>query len=273
MPADPAGRRAGKASTTVSIALLYPELLGTYGDGGNAAVLAQRLRWRGLPAEVVTVLAGQAVPETCDLYLMGGGEDGPQALAAAQLASSGALARAVDSGAAVLAVCAGFQVIGHTFTGPDGEGHPGLGLLDCDTRRGAGPRRVGEILVDAGARDLGELTGYENHAGVTSLGSGAEALGTVVVGRGNDSGDGREGAVSGRVVGTYLHGPVLARNPRLADLLLSWVVGPLDPLPVDEAEVEEEVEALRDERRAAARRPAVGEARSWVRTWVSRLRS
>ncbi len=233
----------------VSIALLYPELLGTYGDGGNATVLAQRLRWRDLGAEVIDVTAGEVVPSGCDIYLMGGGEDGPQALAVRELRASRALAKAVDGGAAVLAVCAGYQLLGRQFVGPDGRPHTGLGLLDCSTDRAPGPRRVGELVVEP-RPDLGlpTLTGYENHAGTTTLGPAATPLGQVVVGHGNDHGDGSEGAVAGRVVGTYLHGPVLARNPALADLLLSWVVGPLDPLD------DSEVDALRQHRVAEARR-------------------
>jgi CobQ-like glutamine amidotransferase family enzyme len=234
---------------TVGIALLYPELLGTYGDGGNAAVLAARLRWRGIESGVVEVSVGEPVPEGCQLYLMGGGEDGPQALAVRELEASGALPRAVDAGAAVLAVCAGYQLLGREFLGPDGGRHRGLGLVDCTTERGTGPRRVGEVVVEPDtALGLPTLTGYENHAGVTSLGPGARPLGQVLVGHGNDAGDGSEGVVAGRVVGTYLHGPVLARNPALADLVLSWVLGPLEPLD------DTEIEALRRERMATARR-------------------
>jgi len=245
----------------VSIALLYPELLGTYGDGGNATVLAQRLRWRGTPAEVVDVTAGEPVPDSCQVYLMGGGEDGPQALAVRELKAGGALNRAVDAGAAVLAVCAGYQILGREFLGPDGRPHEGLGLLDCSTTRGEGPRRVGELVATPDdSLGIPDLTGYENHAGVTTLGAGARPLGRVVVGRGNDSGNGTEGIVSGRVVGTYLHGPVLARNPALADLILSWVVGPLDS--VDDGDVD----VLRRERMAAARRPnPIAATRRWGR--------
>ena len=244
----------------VSIALLFPELLGTYGDGGNATVLAQRLRWRGVPAEVVQVTAGEAVPRSCDLYLMGGGEDGPQALAVRELEASGALPRALDAGAAVFAVCAGYQILGNQFLGPDGSPHPGLGLLDCSTARGRGARRVGELVVDPDpALGLPALTGYENHQGVTTLGPSARPLGRVSVGRGNDAGDGTEGVVGDRVVGTYLHGPALARNPALADLILSWVAGPLDPLD------DPEVDALRRERIAAARHPHRPRPRFWVR--------
>jgi len=245
----------------VTIALLYPELLGTYGDAGNATVLAQRLRWRDIPAQVVTVSAGQTVPSSCEVYLMGGGEDGPQALAVRELAAGRALHRAVEGGAAVLAVCAGFQILGVSFAGGADEPAAGLGLLDCYTVRGSGPRRVGELLVDPdSALGLPVLNGYENHAGVTRIGAALRPLGRTIMGRGNDVGDGSEGAVSGRVVGTYLHGPVLARNPALADLLLSWVVGPLAPL--DDAEATE----LREERMSAARRtnPVFARRFSWL---------
>jgi CobQ-like glutamine amidotransferase family enzyme len=233
----------------VSVVLLYPELLGTYGDGGNALVLAQRLRWRGHRAEIVEITVGEPVPVSGQLYLMGGGEDGPQALAARQLIASGALHRAVDGGAALLAVCAGFQVVGRYFPGPNGVVHEGVGLLDCTTARGVGARRVGEVVVEPDASTgLPSLTGYENHQGVTALGPSARPLGHVVVGKGNDTGRGAEGAIAGKVVGTYLHGPVLARNPSLADHLLESVVGPLDPIDDTEAE------ALRTERLAVARR-------------------
>jgi hypothetical protein len=234
--------------STVTVALLFPDLLGTYGDSGNAVILAQRLRWRGIASDVLTVRAGEPVPQSCELYVVGGGEDLPQALAARQLGSGpGApLRRAVDRGAAVLAVCAGLQIIGTRFTAPDGTDAEGLGLLDCVTRPGRGPRAVGEIVVEpaAGLR-LPALTGYENHAGVTTVGPGAHATGTVRRGVGNGDGSGTDGAWAGQVVGTYLHGPVLARNPALADRLLGWVVGDLDPLDDSEAA------GLRAERLAA----------------------
>ncbi|MEW6476541.1 MAG: glutamine amidotransferase [Actinomycetota bacterium] len=235
-------RAAGPRDSAVRIALLYPELLGTYGDRGNARVLLQRLAWRGVPAELVEAPWGEPAPASCDIYVVGGGEDSPQASAAAALIAEGALHRAVEGGAAVLGICAGFQILGHSFFGPDGTARPGLGLLDCTTARRASPRIVGEILVEPNP-DVGlpPLSGYENHAGLTDLGPGATPLGRVEVGVGN--GDGTEGAIGGRVVGTYLHGPVLARNPALADLILSWFAGELEPL--DDSEVAE----LREERR------------------------
>jgi len=229
--------------SAVRVALLFPELLGTYGDGGNAVVLAQRLRWRGIDAELVRVPVVEPVPSSCDVYVLGGGEDAPQTLATERLAE-GALDRAVDGGAVVFAVCAGFQILGHSFTGADGEQQPGLGVLDCETRP-KGTRQIGELVVRPTAIDVPLLTGFENHGGITELGANSTPLGSVVVGSGNGTGD-VEGVVTGKVVGTYLHGPALARNPALADLLLSWVVGPLDP--IDDAIVDE----LRRQRLAEA---------------------
>ncbi|MBV8303335.1 MAG: glutamine amidotransferase [Acidimicrobiia bacterium] len=239
--------------SSVAIALLYPELLGTYGDGGNAVVLAQRLRWRGIEVDVIRLGAGATVPTSCDMYLMGGGEDGPQALAARELSESGALHTAVDKGAVVFGTCAGIQVLGHEFANPDGTPHPGLGLLDVRTVRGTGKRAVGELLSEPLIDGLPVLTGYENHGAITHLGPGVRPLGRLVHGVGNGGGDNSEGAVSGRVLATYMHGPALARNPALADLLLSWTVGDLEPL--DDADVEDlRAERLRSLRRGRWRR-------------------
>jgi lipid II isoglutaminyl synthase (glutamine-hydrolysing) len=238
----------------VSIALLFPDLLGTYGDSGNAVILARRLAWRGIRTELITVRSGDPVPTGCQIYVVGGGEDLPQALASRDLgpAAGRPLQHAVDGGAAVLAVCAGLQILGSSFLGPDGAETAGLGILDCRTVRGGGKRAVGEIVVEAPTDlDLPEMTGYENHAGVTLLGPDAAHLGRVTVGVGNGDGSGSDGARAGKVLGTYMHGPVLARNPALADLLLTWAVGKL--LPLDDRESEE----LRLERlRVARRRPA-----------------
>lgn len=226
-----------RRESAVRIVVVHPDLLGTYGDGGNAVVLAQRLRWRGWDAEVIEAPSSEVVPRSADIYCIGGGEDGPQAASAALLVEQGTLRAAVDDGAAVLAVCAGFQVVGESFPSASGELRSGVGLLDVRTERGRGPRAVGEIVSEPSAPlSLPLLSGFENHAGATRLGSGVVALGTVRVGVGNGGGDRSEGAISGKVLGTYMHGPVLARNPRLADLLASWVVGPLGPLDDSEAE-------------------------------------
>jgi CobQ-like glutamine amidotransferase family enzyme len=235
----PARARRSRESTT-RIALIYPELLGTYGDGGNAIVLAQRLRWRGMAAEVVSVPAGEPVPESCDIYLLGGGEDEPQTLAAEGLLRNNAITRAVDSGAAVLAVCAGYQVIGATFPA-GGKIYDGLGLIGVETRRSfeapeapLPPRVVGDIVLDPDpSLRLPTVLGYENHGGRTRPLPGVRGVpfGKVRIGLGNGIQDGTDGMVHGTVLGTYLHGPLLAQNPAVADLLLSWVHGELPPLP------------------------------------------
>jgi CobQ-like glutamine amidotransferase family enzyme len=237
---------------SLTIAVVYPDLLGTYGDGGNAVVLGRRAVWRGLEAEVVQAPSDAPLPDA-DIYTLGGGEDGPQVRAAEGLVADGTLVRAVGRGAVVLAVCAGYQIVGRSFPTAERQPRPGVALLDVTTTKVAGPRAVGEVLADPeGLPGLGVLTGFENHSGHTTLGPGVRALGRVRAGVGN--GDGSEGAWSGRVVGTYLHGPVLARNPALADLLLAWALGDEETVgslaPLDD----EEAGALRRERLAAAGR-------------------
>ncbi|NMH99281.1 type 1 glutamine amidotransferase [Pseudonocardia acidicola] len=226
------------ADSTVVIAQLFPDLLGTYGDSGNAAVLQRRLEWRGILSRVLPVTAEDPIPASCDVYLLGGGEDAAQRLAVERLVRYGAeLRQAVERGAPALAVCAGMQILGREFAGAQGEPLPGMGLLDLVTT----PRRqraVGEVVVEPDRALLDEpLTGFENHRGATRLGPAARPLGRVRAGVGNGAGIPVDGAVQGRVLGTYLHGPVLARNPQLADLLLGWVVGePLAPLPIPAVE-------------------------------------
>lgn len=241
----------------VEVVLVYQSLLGIYGDRGNATVLARRLAWRGFDARLTVVEPGEPLPDTGAVYLLGGGEDAAQISAVRALRADGGLHRAVDRGAAVLAVCAGYQIVGRSFTVADGTAGEdtvveGLGLLDVTTTRGP-VRAVGEVLSrwDGGASDDDQwLTGFENHGGYTVLGPDARPLARVEVGVGN-CGDGTEGAVAGTVVGTYPHGPVLARNPALADHVLSLAVGePLEPL--DRPEITE----LRRQRLAAVRRSA-----------------
>jgi lipid II isoglutaminyl synthase (glutamine-hydrolysing) len=250
-----------RATRPLRIVVVYPDLLGTYGDGGNGLILARRAEWRGYPAELLQAASNAALPEA-DLYCLGGGEDGPQVRAASALTDDGTLARRVADGAVVLAVCAGYQIVGTTFPGSDDAVHEGVGLLDIATTKGEGPRAVGEVTAEPIAATLSPhvlptLTGFENHGGHTTLGVGVAPLAHVTSGVGNGDGDAddggngnvrTEGARSGRVLGTYLHGPVLARNPALADLLLAWALdlGSLSPLE-DSAE-----NALRDERLASA---------------------
>jgi lipid II isoglutaminyl synthase (glutamine-hydrolysing) len=209
-------------------------------------VLQRRARLRGIEAEAIEVNADQPVPRSGDIYLIGGGEDLPQILATQRLRADGGLRAAAEAGAAVLSVCAGYQVLGAVFGGIDGEPVQGLEILDVSSGRGE-RRAVGEIVADVDpGLGVPRLTGFENHQGVTTLGPGAQPLARVTVGVGNS--DGTEGAYAGHVLGTYLHGPALVRNPGLADLLLSWAAGPLDPLS---GEDEDWARRLREERLAA----------------------
>lgn len=224
------GRRAARSESALTIVHVYPHLLGTYGDAGNMFVLAARARARDLQVEVVPVQPGELLPRSGDIYLLGGGEDAKQTAAAEELRADGGLAAAVERGAAVLGICAGYQLLGESFLGVGGAPAQGLGLLDVRTDR-LERRAVGNVLANPGWElELDELIGFENHGGLTVLGPSARALAKVEVGIGNGEESGSEGAVNGNVIGTYLHGPVLALNPTLADWLISRSAGPLKPI-------------------------------------------
>ncbi|MGB3332204.1 MAG: type 1 glutamine amidotransferase [Mycobacterium sp.] len=232
----------------VRIGLVLPDVMGTYGDGGNAVVLRQRLLLRGIPAEIVEITLAEPVPESLDLYTLGGAEDYAQRLATRHLITHPGLQRAAARGAPVLAICAAIQVLGHWYETSAGERVEGVGLLDVTTSPQES-RTIGEVVATPLLAGLSApLTGFENHRGGTVLGPDASPLSAVTKGAGNKAGDGYDGAVQGSVVATYLHGPCLARNPELADLLLAKVVGELAPLELPEVDV------LRRERLAAPRR-------------------
>jgi len=234
--------------STVRIGLVLPDVMGTYGDGGNAVVLRQRLLLRGIAAEIVEITLADPVPDSLDLYTLGGAEDYAQRLATKHLLQHQGLQRAVARGAPVLAICAAIQVLGHWYETSAGERVQGVGLLDVTTSPQS-ERTIGEVVSTPMIDGLQEpFTGFENHRGGTVLGPEVRPLAAVVKGAGNRMGDGFDGAVQGSVVATYLHGPCLARNPELADLLLSRAVGPIAPLKLPE------VDRLRRERLAAPRR-------------------
>ena len=265
---------AGGAHLTVAV--VYPDLLGTYGDGGNGLVVARRASWRGIDVDLVQAPSDRPLP-AADIYTIGGGEDGPQVRASTTLMEEGTLAARVSEGAVVLGVCAGFQLIGRSF--PDAADRPqeGVGLLDVTTTKGTGPRAVGELVAapapDAPRTAAGErlprLTGFENHGGVTSLGPAARPLARVVRGVGNGGGDGTEGAWRGKVLGSYLHGPLLARNTALADLLLGWALSPSDEAAGLEPLDDTDEAALRRERLSAAERSS--RDGRWTRLRGSRI--
>jgi CobQ-like glutamine amidotransferase family enzyme len=201
---------------------LYPEHLSIYADRGNVQVIRRRLEWRGLELEERPLRVGEALdPAAADLYLIGGGQDRDQMLVAEDLQRHReALHAAVAGGAPVLAVCGGYQLAGHRYLAQDGSEMPGIGLLDLETRAGT-ERMIGDVVCEC---DLGggarRLVGFENHAGETRLGPGCEPLARVVSGHGNDGSSGYEGARAGSVLGTYVHGPLLPKNPWLADWLI-----------------------------------------------------
>lgn len=239
----------------LTIGLVLPDVLGTYGDDGNALVLRQRARMRGLTAEIHKITLGQPVPEGLDVYTVGGGEDVAQLLAAEHLIADGGLNRAAEAGRPILAICAGLQVLGHSFRA-SGKVVDGLGLLDATTGS-LKKRMIGEIVSDPLLPGITEpLTGFANHQGSTILGADAKPLGSLTKGTGNcDEGEqvSYEGALQGSVVATYMHGPALARNPQLADYLLAQAMGiSVEELPPLEGpfarQLSEEVVQLRKER-------------------------
>jgi len=206
---------------------LYPDHMNIYADRGNIILLERRCEWRGIGFELATAGPGEPVdPGAHDLFYIGGGQDRDQALVARDLVEGkrDGLAAALGSGAAMLAVCGGYQLLGHSYAVGD-ESLPGLGLVDLRTVREPGERLTGNVVIDA---DLGEgprrLAGFENHGGRTYLGTGEQPLGRVVSGFGNNGKDGVEGVRRGRLIGTYLHGPLLPKNAWLADVLIAWAL-------------------------------------------------
>jgi CobQ-like glutamine amidotransferase family enzyme len=197
---------------------LYPREMNIYGDTGNVIVLRRRLQWRGLPATVVPVSVGDPLPPDADILLGGGGQDAAQGEIGTDFFSRASELRAMaDDGVVMLAICGTYQMLGHAFITQDGHHLAGVGVLDVLTR-GQSVRLIGNNYVDT--PEAGRLVGYENHSGLTELGSGVRPLGRTQTGRGNNGRDRTEGAVRDNVIGTYLHGPVLAKSATFADDLL-----------------------------------------------------
>jgi CobQ-like glutamine amidotransferase family enzyme len=220
---------------------LYPELMNIYADRGNIQLLRARCEWRGIGFELGGATIGDPLtPDDYDFFYMGGGQDRDQALCAQDMVETkkDALHAAADRGAVVLAVCGGYQLLGHEYE-MEGERLPGVGLVDLRTVREAGPRLIGNCAIEA---DLGDgprvIAGFENHGGRTYLGAGDHALGRVLKGFGNNGRDGYEGVRHGNVIGTYLHGPLLPKNVWLADRLIELALDTkLEPLPGDSLEL------------------------------------
>jgi len=205
------------------IAHLYPDLMGIYGDRGNVIALSQRARWRDIAVEVRAYTTGMTFdPDWPDLFFFGGGQDIGQDVVGADLQgpNGDAVRKAIAGGAAAFSVCGGYQLLGTEYLPEVGDPIPGLGVLDVHTKAGK-QRFVGNLVAEA---PEGLLVGFENHSGRTYLGPRAVPLGAVVVGHGNNGEDHTEGAVQGKLVGTYSHGSCLPKNPWLADKLLTWAL-------------------------------------------------
>jgi lipid II isoglutaminyl synthase (glutamine-hydrolysing) len=205
------------------VCALYPEQMNIYADRGNILFLQRRCEWRGIGFSYTSAGPGQQVDATAaDFFYVGGGQDRDQMMVAADMVATKRedLAAAVESGAVVLAVCGGYQLLGHSYQ-VKAETLPGLGLVDLETVREEGPRLIGNVAIEV---DLGPgprvLAGFENHGGRTYLGPGVPALGRVLAGHGNNDVDGLEGVRRHNLVGTYLHGPLLPKNAWLADHLI-----------------------------------------------------
>ncbi|MFL6287619.1 MAG: type 1 glutamine amidotransferase [Actinomycetes bacterium] len=237
---------------TLRIAHLYPALLNVAGDGGNVMAVVRRAAWRGLKTEVVPVGLGET-PDfaSFDMVFFQGGQDVEMMVAAEDLVTKGpSLREAAEAGVVMLAVCAGLQLLGHRYVPARGDEVPGVGVLDLETL--AGSERFMQhaaCRVTIGGRTE-VVVGFENHSGRTTLGPSAEPFGTVVAGAGNNRSDGSEGARQGNVFATYMHGPVLPKNPWLADVLaqIAWerrVGGPVELTALDdEAEQRNHEKAL-----------------------------
>jgi CobQ-like glutamine amidotransferase family enzyme len=236
---------------TLRVCSLYPDLMNIYADRGNIAILRARCEWRGLGFEQAAAsLEASLDPEAHDLFYMGGGQDRDQVAVAHDMAATKreALHAAAGRGAVVLAVCGGYQLLGHSYE-LGGEQLPGVGLVDLRTVREPGSRLIGNCAIEA---DLGTgprvIAGFENHGGRTYLGAGERPLGRVLAGHGNNGSDGFEGVHRDNVIGTYLHGPLLPKNVWLADRLIELALGiELEPLPD---------QRLEDGAHASARRAA-----------------
>jgi CobQ-like glutamine amidotransferase family enzyme len=203
----------------LTIGWLYAASMNIYGDRGNVIALKRRAEWRGIPTTVREINVGEPIPADIDCFFWGGGQDQEQVAVARDLqgAKGKALAAAVEEGASLLAVCGGYQLLGHEYRPHAAEVLPGVGIIDAVSV--AGPERfIGNVVIDS---EWGTLVGFENHSGLTTLGPNLQPMGTVRVGRGNNGKDGTEGARYRNALGCYLHGALLPKNPALTDWLIA----------------------------------------------------
>jgi CobQ-like glutamine amidotransferase family enzyme len=238
-----------ESERTLRVCALYPDLMNIYADRGNLLMLERRCQWRGLGFELLSVSLGEPLdPDGADIYYIGGGQDRDQTLCAYDLAEHKRddLHAAARRGAVILAVCGGYQLLGHSYELGD-ETLPGVGLVDLRTVRSDDPRLIGNVAIEVELEGTSHvLAGFENHGGRTFLGT-AEPLGRVLKGHGNNGGDGHEGVRASNVIGTYLHGPLLPKNAWFADWLIQTALSLPEPLAAldDELEAAAHTEARR----------------------------
>jgi CobQ-like glutamine amidotransferase family enzyme len=238
---------------TLRVCALYPDLMNIYADRGNLLLLERRCAWRGIGYEVSAAGLGDEIdPGAHDLFYLGGGQDRDQQLCAQDLVDvkRDALHAAAGDGRVILAVCGGYQLLGHSYALGD-ELVPGIGLVDLTTVREDGPRLIGNVAIEVrlpGLDGTRVLAGFENHGGRTHLGAGAQPLGRVLKGHGNTGSSGFEGVLRDHVIGTYLHGPLLPKNAWFADWLIATATGGGELAPLDDT--------LEDAAHAGARRAA-----------------
>ncbi|WP_284974525.1 glutamine amidotransferase [Arthrobacter sp. efr-133-TYG-104] len=203
---------------TLRVLQLYPKDMNIYGDWGNALVLKRRIAWHGYTPELLEYNVGDPFPDDVDIIVGGGGQDSGQLVIQDDLQTRAEqLRKLADDGAPMLAICGLYQLFGKFFKTSSGSVIPGIGILDVETY-GTDERLIGNVIMQT--TEFGDVMGYENHSGQTTLGPGAQPLGTVTKGAGNNSKDGHEGARYKNVVASYLHGSLLPKNPAIADFLI-----------------------------------------------------
>jgi lipid II isoglutaminyl synthase (glutamine-hydrolysing) len=220
---------------SLRVCALYPDLMNIYADRGNLLLLERRCNWRGIGFSLTASGLGEPLdPDAADLYYIGGGQDRDQMLCAEDLASvkRDSLHAAAEREAVILAVCGGYQLLGHSYELGE-QTLPGVGLVDLKTVRAEGPRLIGNVAIEVEleADQRRVLAGFENHGGRTHLGPGTRPLGRVLKGHGNNGVDGYEGVRNRNVIGTYLHGPLLPKNAWFADWLIATALGIDEPMP------------------------------------------
>lgn len=225
---------------TINILHLYPKEMNLYGDHGNVLALVRRCEWRGIDTRVISYEPGDEIPEDVDIIFGGGGQDSGQSKIEDDLRKiAPKLKEMIDGGTPALVICGVYQLFGKYFHTHEDKMIDGIDVMDLYTE--AGPARlIGNITIES--PDFGEVVGYENHSGLTYIGDKSAAFGKVVVGAGNNSSDGTEGMVYKNCIGTYLHGPILPKNPKVADWIIAKALERKTGAPADLAPLDDTIE-------------------------------